>query len=52
MLNGVPVVSELLVGGLNITNIAMRERKTSYLHQFPTVGADWVSKSNSKQRQL
>ena len=38
MLNGAQILSKLLVGGHNVTNIVMKEKKTPNLHQFLIVG--------------
>ena len=45
MPNRVQTLSELLSGGLSVNDIAMRERRTSYLHQFLAAGADWEAKA-------
>ena len=50
--NGAPTLFALLATRLNVNNIAMRERRISYLHQFLAVGVSWESKSNYEQRPL
>ena len=36
-----PNKARLLAGGLNVNNIAMRERRMSYPHQYLATGAGW-----------